>query len=295
MGLADFLQVTLFGLVWGGVYALMSGGLNLIFGVMRVLNVAHGELVMLGAFAAFWLFTLWGVNPVVAILIAGPGAALLGVLLHDLVAEPLIRTSRSVPDLERMTLIAFFGVILVLRDSALALFKPQFRAIEYLNKPVSLGPLSIAPSRLVVLGVAALITLGMFYLLHRTTLGKALRAVSQDRDAARLLGVSVRSINRWGFAIGSGLAGISGALLMMIYVISPSMGVGFTSKAFAISVLGRLGNNVGALVASLTLGLVEVYTSLVIGESYRDVVGYMLLVIVILWRFRNPFVRARGA
>jgi branched-chain amino acid transport system permease protein len=287
-------EILLFGLVWGGVYALAAGGLNLIFGVMKVLNVAHGELVMLSAYLAFWLFTWQGISPLAAVVVAGPAMALIGVVLYEVIVVPLLRSSRTVATFERATLIAFFGIILIFRDGALLLWTSEYRAIRYLDEPVTVAGMSIAPSRLVVLFVAVLTNVGMFYLLRRTRLGKSLRAVSQDRDTAQLIGLPVRRVSRWGFALGSLLAGVSGALLVMIYVISPSFGVIFTTKAFAICVFGGLGNYLGALIGAVVLGVSESVGSLVLGESYRDAVSYILLVVAILWRFRNPFAKGRS-
>lgn len=281
-------QAVLFGLVWGGVYALIASGLNLIFGVMKILNIAHGELMMLAAYGVFWCFTLWGWNPFLALLVAAPAVMLLGLVIHKLVVEPIIRANPNPGAVEKATLVAFFGVLLVLQNTAVELFTGDFRSVRFLRQPITFLGLSIAPVRLVVLGVAVLVTALVFWWLHRTLTGKALRAISQDRATARLIGIPARRIEFIGFAVGSLLAGIGGSLLSLIFVISPSIGLMFTVKAFTIMVLGGLGSQAGTLAAALGLGVMESLASLYAGEIYKDVIGYLLLITVILVRFRNP-------
>lgn len=281
-------QAVLFGLVWGGVYALIASGLNLIFGVMKILNIAHGELMMLAAYGVFWCFTLWGWNPFLALLVAAPAVMLLGLVIHKLVVEPIIRANPNPGAVEKATLVAFFGVLLVLQNTAVELFTGDFRSVRFLRQPITFLGLSIAPVRLVVLGVAVLVTVLVFWWLHGTMTGKALRAISQDRATARLIGIPARRIEFIGFAVGSLLAGFGGSLLSLIFVISPSIGLMFTVKAFTIMVLGGLGSQAGTLVAALGLGVMESLASLYAGEIYKDVIGYLLLIIVILVRFRNP-------
>ncbi|MBI2880823.1 MAG: branched-chain amino acid ABC transporter permease [Candidatus Tectomicrobia bacterium] len=278
-----FLQITLFGLVWGALYALMANGLNLVYGVMKILNIGHGELLMLGAYTTFWLFTLWGVNPILSLVASAGLLFLLGLAIQQSVVRPIIRISAgSIEFLERGTLIAFFGVLLFLQNGALLLWTADYRVISYLTRPISAGGLFIAPVRLIVLGVGLLLCVLTHLFLTRTRLGKSVRAISQDREVALLMAVDANRVGLIAFGIGSALAGIVGSLVSLIYVVTPTMGLIFTIKAFTVMVVGGLGNALGTLRAGLALGLAESYGAYLFGESYKDVIDYAVLIGMVL-------------
>jgi branched-chain amino acid transport system permease protein len=281
------LQLLLFGVVWGGLYALIAMGLNLIFGVMKILNIAHGELLMLGAYLTFWLFTLWDVSPLISMPLAALAMGLLGVVIQKVLVEPIIARSRTAEGFENATLIVFFGVLLILQNVALLLWSADYRVVSYMTEPVRLGELSVAGNRLLVLLVALGLSALMFLLLQFTLLGKAIRAVSQDRDTAKLMGINVNRIGLIGFGIGSGIAGVAGVLASTIFVITPTVGLLFTIKAFTVMVIGGLGNQFGIFVAGLALGIVESFASFTIGAEFKDATGYVLLIGFILWKART--------
>lgn len=287
MDVITALQLLLFGVVWGGLYALIATGLNIIFGVMKILNIAHGELLMLAAYATFWLFSLWDVSPLITMPFAAAALFLFGIVLQAVIINPVMARSTSPAAFEGATLIVFFGVLLILQNVALLLWSADYRIVSYMTAPVSIGEVSVAANRLVVLAVALAVSALMYGLLRYTLLGKAIRAVSQDRSTASLMGVNVNRIGLIGFGIGSALAGIAGALASTIYVITPTIGLLFTIKAFTVMVVGGLGSQVGTLLAGLSLGILESFASFLIGSEYKDATGYVLLIGFILWKSRG--------
>jgi branched-chain amino acid transport system permease protein len=275
-----YLQLIVFGLVWGGLYALTASGLNLVVGVMKILNIAHGELLMLGAYTAFWAFTLWGVHPIVSVLLTAPLLAVVGFLIHAVVVRPIVRVSPTVERLERSTLIGFFGVVIVIQNSALLLWTADYRVVNVLQTPVPV--LNVSAARVTVFGIALGVVLALYVLLMRTRFGAAIRAVSQDRDMAAMLAIDVGRIGLLAFGLGAALAGIGGALASMIYITTPTMGLIFTLKAFTVMVVGGLGSILGMIGAGLLLGVAEELGALWVGEAYKDVIGYAILITVIL-------------
>lgn len=287
MDISTIFQLLLFGLVWGGLYALVASGLNVIYGVMKILNIAHGELLMLGAYLTFWLFTLWKISPLVSIPLAGIIMLVFGVLIQKLIINPIIARSPTIEATENATLIVFFGVLLILQNVALLLWSADYRIVTYLTEPVSFGGLSVAANRLVVLGAALALSLVVYLVFQYTVIGKAIRAVSQDRSTASLVGINVNTIGLIGFGMGAALAGIAGSLASTIYVITPTIGLLFTIKAFTVMVIGGLGSQVGTLLAGLFLGVAESLLGFIIGQEYTDVTGYILLIVFILWKSRT--------
>ena len=275
-------QLMAFGLVWGGLYAILAMGLNLIYGVMKILNIAHGELLMLGGYIAFWLFTLWQISPLASVPLAALVLFALGLVINRLVVEPIVKVSRSIDMMERATLIAFFGVLLVIQNGALLIWSGDYRVISYLTQSVSLLGVSASAGRLVVFATAMLVAVLMHLFLTRTFLGKAIRAMSQDREVALLMSIDARRVGLISFGIGSALAGIAGVLAGLIYVITPTLGLMFTLKAFTVLVVGGLGSMGGALLAGLGLGIAESLGSFLLGEGYKKAIDYVVLVIVIL-------------
>jgi branched-chain amino acid transport system permease protein len=276
-------QLTLFGLVWGGLYALTAHGLNLVYGVMKILNIAHGEFLMLGAYVTYWLLVLGGVSPAASVLLVTPLMFVAGLVVYVLVVQPLVRASRgSITRLEQSTLLMFFGILMVIQNGALALWTADYRVIEYLMTPVGWGGVRIAANRLVVLVASLLVSVLLHWFLQHTLTGKAIRAISQDREAGQLVAIDARRVALVAFGLGSALAGCAGAFVSMIYVITPTMGILFTLKAFTVMVIGGFGRVLGVLVAALLLGLVESWGSFLLGEGYREAISYGMLVLLIL-------------
>lgn len=285
--MTTFLELLLFGVVWGGLYALIATGLNVIYGVMKILNIAHGELMMLGAYMTFWMFTLWNVSPLISLPLAAAAMFLFGIVIQKLLIDPLLAHDLSMGEFENATLIVFFAVLLILQSVALLLWTADYRVISYATHPVHIGPLSVAANRLIVVLVVLLVSAVMYVGLQHTLLGKAIRAVSQDMTTARLMGVNVKRIGLIGFGIGSALAGIAGNLASTIYVITPSVGLLFTIKAFTVMVVGGLGSQGGTLLAGLLLGILESFASYFLGTEYKDLSGYVVLIAFIVWKSRT--------
>src|SRR5680860_160381 len=274
----DLLQVIISGLLLGGVYALFAAGLNLIFGVLRVINLAHGELMMLGAYTTYWLFSEWGVNPlltlpVAAVVIFGLGAFIERTLIDRLVNQPLLSS-----------LLLTFGLSTLFMGTALYFWTANFRSVPYLSGSVEALGLDISKTRLVAFVITLGVTGATFAFLRYSTFGKAIRATSQHSEIAQVCGIDVRRVRIVTFGLGSAMAGIAGSLIAMIFTISPEMGRTFIGRAFAIVVLGGLGSFVGAFVGALLLGVTETVTAYYTDTQLSEAVAYAVLVIVLLIR-----------
>jgi branched-chain amino acid transport system permease protein len=271
-------QVVISGLLAGALYAMVALGLGLIFGVMRVLNVAHGPLLMLGAYTTFWLFHWFGLNPYLSLLVSMPALFLVGVVLQRL----LVRRVVDAPELS--SLLLMFGVGIALVNVTQLAFTSDLRSVEYLTGSFVLGPFAFSKSRVIACAFAIVITAGAFWFLQKTRLGKALRAVSQSREVAQVCGVNVQRIHMLAFGLASALAAAGGTLVAVMVAIQPEMGQVYTFKSFLVIVLGGAGNYPGALVGGLLLGLVEQLSSLFLTTQVNEAVAYILLVLVLLVR-----------
>ena len=271
-------QVVISGLLAGALYAMVALGLGLIFGVMRVLNVAHGPLLMLGAYTTFWLFHWFGLNPYLSLLVSMPALFLVGVVLQSL----LVRRVVDAPELS--SLLLMFGVGIALVNVTQLAFTSDLRSVEYLTGSFVLGPFAFSKSRVIACAFAIVITAGAFWFLQKTRLGKALRAVSQSREVAQVCGVNVQRIHMLAFGLASALAAAGGSLVAVMVAIQPEMGQVYTFKSFLVIVLGGAGNYPGALVGGLLLGLVEQLSSLFLTTQVNEAVAYVLLVLVLLVR-----------
>jgi branched-chain amino acid transport system permease protein len=287
-------QLVIFGLTWGGLYALTANGLNIIFGVTNILNLAHGELLMLSAYTMYWLFSLWGLSPIVSMLASAPLFFLLGMVIQRLVVYPIIKVDPRIDRVERASLIVFFGVLLFLQNSALLIWSADYRVVTYLNEPLKFWKLSIAANRIVVLVVALIVCLMLHFFLKKTFLGKAIRAISQDREAGMVLGINPTYMGLLSFGLGTALAGISGSLGGLIYVITPTMGFIFTIKSFIVMLIGGLGSTMGTLVAGICLGIFESLGSFLLGEGYKDAIDYVVLLFFILLLSKGYIFKGRA-
>lgn len=289
-----FLQLGVFGLCAGGLYALAASGLSLIHGVMKILNIAHGEFLMIGAYVMFWLFTLAGVSPIISILVTAPVTFALGLLIFKLVIAPLGRAG-SIYLVERSTLIASFGILIVFQNLALVLWSADYRVITYLHKPLSFLFFDISINRLVVLGISIVIIFLLEFFLKHTYPGKAIRAITQDREAAMLMTVNADRLSFTCFGLGTALAGIAGTLGGVLNVISPNMGFPFLIKAFVIMIIGGPGNMKGCLYAGFLLGILEFIGAYFIGEAYRSAIDYVILVVFLILVSRGYMKKLGGA
>ncbi|HZS02075.1 MAG TPA: branched-chain amino acid ABC transporter permease [Chloroflexota bacterium] len=290
----SFAQSLVFGLLVGALYGLAAAGLSLVFGVMKVLNVAHGDLLMLGGYGSFWLFTLYGVDPFVSLLIIGPALFVIGLALELALFRPLTRFDEETKI--KNSLLIGFGLALVLENLAIRLWTADERGITtaYAGTVARLGAINLPLDRLGNLAVALAVIVGLHLFLTRTYLGKGIRATAEDWQAATLVGINVRRTYLIAFALGTALAGVAGTLVTVGFAVSPTIGLDWTLKALIVVVLAGLGSVFGTFVGGLLLGLGESLVTLIPnGGSYRELVGLVLFVVVLLVRPQGLFGRSR--
>jgi branched-chain amino acid transport system permease protein len=283
----QLLQHGLNALMLGGTYALLGIGLTLIFGIMRVVNFTHGELYAFGAYMMYALVMLTGVNFFVALALA----IALGVLLGATLELALLRRLRRA-DIDT-TMLVMIGAWIALQNAEQLAWSGVAVSIAnpFPSAPLVVGPVSVSWIRVFVL-VCALALIGITYLLiNRTKLGKAMRATFQDRDTAALMGVQIGTIHTATFALGSGLAAAAGALLGPVFVAYPSMGDLAAAKAFAVVILGGLGSIPGATIGGFILALVEELGAGYVSSGYRDAMGFLLIIVILLFRPTGLFAR----
>jgi branched-chain amino acid transport system permease protein len=284
----QLLQHLVNAVVLGGTYALLGIGLTLIFGIMRVVNFTHGELYAFGAYAIYWLVASSGVTFFLAI----PIAIAAGLLLGAAVEYVLLRPMRGA-DIDT-TMLVMIGAWIVMQNSEMIVWGGVAKSITtpFPETPLVVGPVSVSWLRLFALGFALLLITGTYLLIHRTKLGTAMRATFQDSDAAALMGVNIRAVHTATFAIGSGLAAAAGALLGPVFLVEPTMGDLASLKAFAIVILGGLGNLTGATIGGFVLALVEEMGAGYISSGYRDAMGFAIIIVVLLIKPTGLFARA---
>jgi branched-chain amino acid transport system permease protein len=286
-------QNVIFGLFVGSNYGVAAAGLSLVFGVLRVLNVAHGELLMLGGYLSFWLFTLAGVDPFVSVLLSAPALMVVGFALHRglfVYVERLEEETRI-----KNSLLVSFGLGLVLQNLAQWAWTADERSVTtaYAGGSAVLFGLVFPYTRLASVALGCLAIVGLDQLLRRTYLGKAIRATAEDWRAAALAGIDIRRTYLLTFGIGAGLAGIAGSLVSIGSTVAPTLGAAWTLKALVVIVLAGMGSIFGAFVAGLLLGAAEAISTLFFGSTYREVVGLVLFLVVLLIRPQGLF--GRGA
>jgi branched-chain amino acid transport system permease protein len=284
----QFLQHLVNAVVLGGTYALLGIGLTLIFGIMRVVNFTHGELYAFGAYTVYLVAAALGLNFFFGLVVA----VVAGILLGAMIEIALLRPMRAA-DIDTVMLV-MIGAWIVMQNTELLVWGGVAKAIvtPFPDAPLVIGPVSISWLRVFVLAAALLLILGAYVLIHRTKLGKAMRATFQDADAAALMGVHIKGIHTATFAIGSGLAAAAGALLGPVFLVTPTMGDLASLKAFAIVILGGLGNITGATIGAFILALVEELGAGYVSSGYRDAMGFLIIIVVLLFRPTGLFARA---
>jgi branched-chain amino acid transport system permease protein len=269
------------GLMMGCMYALMALGLALILGVLKIVNFAHGEFYMWSAYISYAASHFLGFNPILSLITAMAFAFLLGVLVEKLLITPFY-TGKAV---ENYDLLITFGLGIVLVNLAVSVFGPyQVSAPPLSSGYIQMGPLNVSSGRLLAALLAVILMTTLLLVIKNTTIGIALRATAQDREVSSAMGVNVNLISTLGFGIGGMLAGITGALLGSIFIVSPTMGELPSGKSFVIIVLGGMGSIKGTLIAAIMLGLLENIGVLFFSPSYRDAYGFIVLIIVLLIR-----------
>jgi branched-chain amino acid transport system permease protein len=275
-----FAQLGVSTLLLGGIYALIAVGLTLIFGIMRVVNFAHGEFLMLGMYLAFWAFSLWALDPYVTLLVSLPLFFLIGLLSYALVMRGVITASHNVQ------IFTTVGLSTALQNVALVLWTADFRVIRPWHSAVVLrmGGTAFNLSQVVAFLIAVGLTVALFAFMKWTHTGRVMRATAQDRDAATLMGIDTDRVYRLTWAIGIAVVGAAGALVAPLYAVYPTAGLQFVLLAYVVVVLGGLGDMVGAMLGSLIVAIVEVVGSYFFGAAWKEVLYFLLFIAVLLFR-----------
>ena len=279
-----FLQALVNGILLGGFYSLMGMGQNIIFGVMKIVNFCHGEMLMLGMYLTFLLYTYAGIDPYLALPIVAVIMFLLGTVIQHTLITPSLKT-KSFTNLLFLTV----GLGLLLSNGALVLFGSEYRSIRtsYSQVTIPLGPVTIALPKLIsfcVLIVVAVVAVGLFAFLKYSTAGKQIRAVSQNPVGAEVCGINVKRIYLLTYGLGIALAGIAGCLLTQFYSIFPTAGASFGFRALIVVVVGGLGSIPGAFFAGILLGLLEQMSALFISPSYSDMIVFVTFIVILVVR-----------
>lgn len=271
------------GLIVGGIYALVGVSLTLLYGVLRVVNFAHGEFVIAGSFLAFVLFSGFGVPPLLAVPIAAVTFFAAGWGLYYVLIPRLARSD----DPELMSFLMFYGVSIAAAALMLLLFEADSRTIDYTFTPVSMqvGPIYVSTARLVALAITVVISIALALFLFRTLPGKALRAAIMNPEAIMIMGVDIVRLSAFAFALASALAGVTGVLIALVFpAFNAFSGAEYTIIAFIVVVLGGLGNPVGALLAGVLFGLAEQMATVFLPQAMAQIVGFLILVGTIFFR-----------
>jgi len=275
-----FMQSLISGILIGGVYALIGIGLTIIFGVMRIINFAHGDLLMLGMYATYYLFALLHVDPFLSILITMPLMFLFGALLQSTIIN------RVLGALPQNQILLTIGLGLIMSNTIMLSFTSDYKILSttYSSSSIRLAGISISTPLVISFAITCVITAALYWFLLKTDTGQAIRATAQDREAARLMGINVKRMSIIAFGLGSSLAATAGALISPTYYIFPQVGSIFTLKAFVITVLGGMGSVIGATLGGVLIGVAESIGGVYFGAGWKEAVVYVLFLLVLLFK-----------
>ena len=279
LGIDIITQVLVWGLYAGCIYILLATGLNLIFGVMKVVNFAHGQLLMIGAYVTFTFFVLSGFNPYVLLAASVPILILIGVSIERLCFRPILGTGKL------NEIFISIGLIYILENVAAMIWGDEWRTIHspFETITVQIGGMKIPADYLIIIAMTVIILVALWLFLKRSRLGRAIRATSQNRKAASLMGINVERMDMVSFGLGAGLAGAAGTLWVVSgQVFNPYMGSVPAVKAFAVVIIGGLGSIPGAVIAGLLLGIAENFAVFTVGGAWKDAVAFIILIIVLI-------------
>jgi branched-chain amino acid transport system permease protein len=268
------------GLLMGGIYALIAVGLSLQYGVARVFNVAHGEFIMIGAFITYVLHTVFNLNPLIALVIAGPFVFLLGYFLHRTVFKSLLKSSVSIEHFSSRSIMICFGLMYVISNIGVLIFSGDFKGYSFLRIPINIGSFIFAANKLVALFFAVIIAVVFYLFLKLTRLGKAIRAAAQDPATAGLMGVNINQVLALCFGLGALMASFAGTLYSICYSIRATMGIENTIIALVVVVLGGMGSITGSFIGGLLLGIIGATVNYFIPSLYM--VAYYFIFILLL-------------
>ena len=274
------MQSLISGILIGGVYALIGIGLTIIFGVMRVINFAHGDLLMLGMYATYYLFTLAHVDPFMSIVITMPLMFLFGAFLQKTVINRVLNA------LPQNQILLTIGLGLIMSNTIMLAFTSDYKILSttYSSSSVTIAGISISLPLVISFAITAAITVALYWFLLKTDTGQAIRATAQDREAARLMGINVKWMSILAFGLGAALAATAGALISPTYYIFPQVGSIFTLKAFVITVLGGMGSVIGATLGGVLIGVAESVGGVYLGAGWKEVVVFVLFLLVLLFK-----------
>jgi branched-chain amino acid transport system permease protein len=275
----QFLTILVSGVLLGAIYALVSVGLNLIFGVTRVVNFAQGEFVMFGMYGAYLGRAVLGLDPYVSAFVVAPLTFLLGVVVQRLIIQPLVEQ-------QSMQMFATFGLLILMQNLVLMLTGGAAKSVRtsYSGSSLEVAGISVSVPRLVIFVLTTALTAALVVFLQRTMTGTAIRAVSQDRQAARLMGIDVERTYLLTFGLGAALAGVAGVLLAPLFTLTPEIGFSFILPAFAVVILGGLGSVVGAYVGGIAVGVIEALAGFYLDPSLKQTFWFVLFVAVLVVR-----------
>ena len=289
MSATAWLELIVSGLITGGIYALVALGLNLQYGLMRILNIAHGEFLMLGAYLTWMVQTSFGISPLLMIPVSFVVLMGLGLAIHWLCFRRLTTTSPNIDIFEARGLMVAFGLMFLIQNLVSSIWGGELRGYDFMADPVAMGGAQFAGNKLLVFAMALVFSLGLMVLLRKTLLGKGVRALMQSQVGAQLVGINTRTLHPLMFGIGLGLSGLAGCLLSMAYTISPSMGEPYTVTALIVITLGGFGSMGGALAGGLMLGVIEAFGMHFTNPSLKALLSYVVFIGVLLFRPKGLF------
>lgn len=291
MSLTAWLELIASGLITGGIYALVGLGLNLQYGLMRILNIAHGEFLMLGAYLTWMAHTQFGLSPLAMLPLSFAALMAVGLVVHRLCFARLAANAPNVDVFEARGLMVAFGLMFLVQNFASWVWGGDLRGYDYLTTPVAVGGAQFAGNKLLVFGVALLLALALMAVLRMTLLGKGVRALMQSPVGAQLVGIDTKRLHPLMFGVGLGLSGVAGCLLSMAYTITPSMGEPYTVTALIVITLGGFGSMGGALAGGLMLGVIEALGMHFTNPSLKALLSYAVFIGVLLWKPNGLFAR----
>jgi branched-chain amino acid transport system permease protein len=268
------------GVLLGGVYGLIALGLNIIYGVLDIINFAHGAMMMMGMYLTFWLFQVYGIDPYLSILIAGPVMFVFGALVYLFLLDPM--RGKALQNQFLVTL----GLSLFITNAAQVLFSPDFRVLQpsYGQDVIQIGPAFVPLTRILTFVAALAATAVLLFIFQRTRLGRSIRAVAQQQEGAALCGINVRLAYTLAFALGSACVGIAGAAVTPFFYVSPTVGDLFNIASFVVVVLGGLGSMAGSLLGGLVLGITVSVGAALLPGSFKEVLMFAIFLGVLLFR-----------